>query len=221
MTNQQTNVAGNSAVSPSGSNSMQAAGTATRSKGLSTKVRIEPADLDPGIAARKVVAAETRWFWIGTLPECPDWAPVFNGLDFPKFVEQASRSRDGRTIRIPMVGQIVKLSQERLRVIAGHIARTVIRFRSAQESSDRGIGLGPAELPTPRRKGSLIKIKTPEELEALRKAGLPAPVYEAQPFDEPMSNYVFMIPCADQKNGGRNGNSYPDPISVTGIDWPE
>lgn len=174
--------------------------------------------LEPDIKSAQMAVLDARWYWYGALPECPNWSPAFAGVAFSKFNERIV-NKDGKTTRYPLVGCVSPLTHEQVQAIVGQIKRTVIRFTKPGDGRGPGVGGDAVELKTQSRNGALIKIPTEAELDERRKIGLPAERYVASPLDEPVARYIFMLPCTDQEKGNR-GTHYPEPMSVTGIDWP-
>ena len=139
-------------------------------------------------------------------------------MHFPKLVEQIIRKRDGAQQRIPMIGSVVRLGRDKLMKLRERLQRTVIRFRDPKVA-DIGVGATIAGIEGKPRRGAPVTMPAPGENEKRAKSNMPARTYHRDQMDEPAANYLFAVLCDDQEKGNR-GQVYPEPLSVTGIEWP-
>lgn len=204
-----------STIPPSNKPASQNQGQSQQPK---NRLHTDSKSLEPDIKSEQLAVLDARWFWVGALPECPIWTPTFAGVSFAKMSERVV-NKDGQTFRYPLVGCLANLNRTQVDAVISSIRRTVIRFSKPGDGRGPGVGGDAVELKTQHRNGALIKIPTEQELKERRDAGMPAESYSTSPLDEPVARYVFMLPCVDQNNPAR-GTHYPEPVSVTGIDWP-
>ncbi len=166
------------------------------------------------------VVSRTYAYWLGLLPECPRNQIDCAGFSFQKMNEEIKPNprKPGSKLRNPVpgglhkhvnVGQIIAL-----RLI---LPRLMLRFTGEVDSR---MTTDDPDSPRPLRVGKLLKIPTPRQVaEAKARSGY-VPHYEPEPEDEPAMNYMFFKLCEDQDRP-RRGLTAPEPISVTGVWWPE
>ncbi len=184
------------------------------------------ADLTADIAklANDVGVVRQFRYWVGVTPSCPVEYVDMAGVNFPKLNEivMPSPQRDGRTIRKPVVGALVWLTEQHVRQIRARLPRTIIRFlddKGVQEEAGTGQNIG--DLVQRPRRGQLITIPTPEEVAEARKRGRAVNLYVPDTRrDAPASRFMFAQLCEDQEHSER-GDYYPDPLEVTGLSWPD
>lgn len=194
-----------------------------RKRGRPAKVEAKQAeiasDLVPDIAV--VESEQELLYWVGTLPGSPVESVDVGGVNFSKVTENISRGPSGTTIRTPVIGSIVPISARRIEKIKAGIRSTVIRFNREDDGQHEEPGTGknlgdPHQRP---RKGFLINIPTEEELRIRQQSGFAARRYTPAKYDEPVARYLFAVPCEDQNNP-RPGQTYPKPLTETGLKWP-
>lgn len=198
-----------------------AKGRATKGRGRPRHTRIEGSKLMPDPMLGTAGGSTKRFkFWIGVIPECPREHIDICGVHFPKITAKVKPSAltPGLTDRVPQIGAIVELTEDKFSAIMERIPRTVIRFLdgNAEVNQERG-ELGED---IQRRKGHIITIPTEEELEQRRKAGRSAREYIKRPGDVGAAAFIFMHLCKDQDRGER-GSSYPYTLDTSGAHWPD
>lgn len=184
------------------------------------RTKIAGSALAPDLRRHQAAVETSFWYWIGALPGCPSEHLDLKGIHFPKVMEKVSRGPDGRTVRIPMIGSLVRLTELQIRAMRDRLTRTVIRFTPSEEPRKTGAGasLGDqAEIP--RRRGSPVTLPSVEEQAERARNGLPTHLYQQSPHDEPAARYLFAVLCHDQERPQR-GDHYPEPLEVTGLEWP-
>lgn len=180
-------------------------------------------DLVPTITERQEENIRRYAYWVGVLPACPTENAYLAGICFPKQTAQRIQdsNRSGRTQLVPQAGSIVRLDARRVKKIREVLRRTVIRFLDDPgQKEEPGTGLNIGDLHVRPRRGHLITIKTPEQLQYLRLKGKPAREYIPKEGDAPLARYAFAILCPDQENP-TPGPVYPEPLEVLGLSWPE
>lgn len=157
-------------------------------------------------------------YWIGVVPECPLESVDIRGVHFPKVTAQVKPSSraPGMTDRIPQIGVITELTEEKFLALRERIPRTVIRFIDGPPPTVGTRDLGDE---APRRRGHIITIPTPEELEERRRQGRSAREYRRQSGDVGVAKFLFMQLCKDQERGERGG-TYPYTLDHSDMVWP-
>lgn len=181
--------------------------------------------LTPNIESlRSDMGVDTDYlFWVGVLPTCPVDSIDLAGINFPKLNELLLPPRPGtqNRVRHGVIGALVRLSEARMHLMIERLPRTVIRFfedaEEQREEPSTGMNVGDAHIQA--RRGMLITIPTPAEIEQRRKAGRSTRVYRPTEFDEPAARYMFAKLCADQVKGERS-QDYPATIAEKGLSWP-
>ena len=173
-----------------------------------------------GIAAR-------RWYWLGTLPTLGKRNDVaIAGTTFPRAHETVLDRQGGQSSRrIPMIGYIGYLSRTQIDLIAERRPWMVMRFTEGPQADLGGPGDGIEVLEGKDgtqigRQGHPIRILTDAECARRREDGAPSGAYTPADWDEDLADHVFCVPCESQEQP-RPGVVYPQPLSVTGLDWPE
>lgn len=188
------------------------------------KAKINGRELLPNFAASGNGAVQNRYkFWIGVTPNCPVDSIDCAGINFPKINEilMPDPMRTGLTRRVPVIGAIVELSEEKIRLLRERLPQIVMRITSdTGEKDEDGTGQNIGDVHRRPARGQLITIPTKEEIETRQKNGKPSRAYVRQPNDFPAVHYMFMALCADQQKGNR-GEVYPDTLETTGIEWPD
>lgn len=177
-------------------------------------VRIDPSELVPDMAEVAEVG-ERHKYWLGVMPDCPVEHIGCAGLTFSKINQSVRVTASGETQRSPMVGCVANLSRAEVRKVEAALKRMIIRFTGTESHEELGTGKNIGDAFERPRSGVRITIPTKESIEAARKAGKNPRTYVPQPGDKPAAHFMFMVP------GDRQSvDTYPDPISVTGIEWP-
>lgn len=182
--------------------------------------RTPGSELIPDLTQNKAAVETSYLYWIGALPGLPTEGIDLAGENFPKVTEDVIKDRDGKTVRIPRIGALVRISTDKMKRMRDRLRRTVVRFTNdpgQKEEPGTGQNLGDPYI-RPRR-GLIITIPTEADLKAREQRGMPARRYVQQKGDEPAARYMFAILCKNQETGER-GDSYPDSIEVNGLDWP-
>ena len=187
--------------------------------GLSAATLTAGADLVPDIAKHIKGIIGKWWYWIGTLPGCPREHLDIGSTDFPKQVEDVRQDKRGKTIRRGQIGSVRQLTHEQLKRIEADLPQCVIRFTD-DTPSPGGPGDGLEALDAPRRKGRPVRIPTNEQVEKAIEDGRPLRPFAGEVTDEPAARYIFAQLCVDQDKPQRS-DFYPDPLEVTGLQWPE
>ena len=172
------------------------------------------------------------WYWLGAFPQCVGEGLDVAGVNFPKLVETVkAKGLGGKTTRTPRIGALVKLPIEKVELIREKLAACVIRFTEklqpetfdtdANGNEQRsGHQTDAMDYTQKRRQGHPIRIPTDAALKEARKHGRMLRQYVRRPLDEPAADYLFAVPCANQDSPAR-GEAYPEPLSQTGLPWPE
>lgn len=199
---------------------MTSAPIATKGRQAAGNAKIPGSSLVPDLEKHRAAVTESHWYWLGVTPDCPAKIVTLAGLSFPIINEDVRRTPDGRTERIPRIGAVLQLTREHILRIRERLARTVVRFiedKGTHVEPGSGQNLGdPIERP---RKGYVITIPRDEDIKARRDAGFSIQPYVQMPGDEPAARYLFAVLCSNQERGSR-GESYPDPLEKTGLEWP-
>lgn len=197
-----------------------------RRKSSKAKTKFAGKDLTADISARSAQGGTSKRYryWVGVSPSCPVEGIDCAGINFPKVNANLIPDplRTGRKKRQPVIGAIVWLDEDRIRKMREKLPRTILRFTSdAGEATEPGTGENIGDVARRPRRGQLITIPTDEEIADRKKRGKPTRAYTPNPArDVPASRFMFAVLCEDQENGER-GESYPDPLEVTGLVWPD
>ena len=184
----------------------------TARKGKSSK--IPGATLTPDLKKHAASIGKRYAYWIGALPTVPNDVVYLGGIGFPKMTERVTGSGQ-ETKRFPMIGSVVHMDDDQVRRIQDQIPRVVVRFNGPDTGEMEGL------MPDrPKRKGHLVTIPTDAEIEAARRNNRSRRAYVNEEFDEPVARHIFMALCPDQKRPS-TGSTYPEPLSETGIEWPD
>lgn len=162
-------------------------------------------------------------YWVGITPSCPVESIDIAGINFPKINENLVEDpmRTGIKRRVPVIGSIVYLTEDKIRRIRERLARTVIRFtEDPGEQDEPGTGQNLGDAHRRARRGQVITIPTSQEVVERRKAGKATRQYVPGPNDVPAARFLFAQLCADQVNGSR-GDVYPETLETTGLEWPD
>lgn len=180
------------------------------------KTKFTPTDLVPPLDGLPSVSNRI-WFWCGVFPTCPK-AQVHVGAASFRTITEDVRVREGgsSSIRTPTIGGLMPLTRSEMEAIATTLARSMIKFHE-----------GPVEITTSgidamyqkRRRGTVVRILSEEELQVRRDNDIVATGYTRNDNDEPLADHLFMVPCESQTNP-RAGLDYPEPLSKTGLEWP-
>jgi hypothetical protein len=190
-------------------------------KAKSSKIRagntLVPELTNPGLGVTK-----SFWYWVGVTPSTPVEHIDLAGICFPKVNELIvpDPMRTNQKKRIPVIGSLVKLSQQDLLRLEERLRRTVIRFyddKGVREEVGTGQNVGDNHI-RPRR-GKLITIQTAEEQQLRAQMNKPVRTYTPSPNDAPAARFVFAQLCEDQEKGTR-GSFYPEVLEDAGLEWP-
>jgi hypothetical protein len=181
--------------------------------------KIAAASLVPDLSkfAKDGTSATEYLYWCGLDPKAPVEYVNIAGLTFPKASELIVDDplRTSTRKRIPVIGQLERVSLQAMTRLRDLLPRTVVRFyNSKEEREEPGTGKNVGDIHQRPSRGQLITIPTAE---AIARGVQP---YIPSKNDVPIARLIFMQLCADQVRGSR-GEFYPDPVEVTGIDWPE
>lgn len=187
------------------------------------RARFAGAELVPDLERHRAAVTTAYWYWIGALPGMPAEWVTLGGECFPKMEEDlVPHPKDPtKRLRLPRIGALVRLTRAKFDHIRDHLSRTVVRMTHEPAQVAVGPGVQNTGAPVARgRKGFLITIPTAAEVEQRRKANIALNTYTQDPRDEPVARYLFARLCDNQERGER-GDSYPEPLEVTGLEWPE
>lgn len=190
------------------------------------KTKIDGSQLVPDLnkASRNAGGVlQSYKYWVGVTPSCPVEHIDLAGINFPKVNENLvdDPMRTGQRRRVPVIGAIVFLTEDKIRKMRERLPRTVIRFydNDQGERDEPGTGQNIGDNHRRPRRGEPITIPSADEVEQRRKAGKPTRQYIPNPNDVPAARYMFAVLCADQVNGSR-GDYYPETLETTGLEWP-
>lgn len=177
------------------------------------------------VPSKRSVTGRVRQYryWVGVTPSCPVEAIDLAGINFPKVNENIVDDplRTGEKRRVPVIGSIVFLTEDKIRRMRERLPRTVIRFLDDKGQRDEpGTGENVGDNHVRPRRGQLITIPSAEEIQARRAANRPAREYVEHPNDVPAARFMFAVLCEDQERGSR-GDYYPDVLENTGLEWPD
>lgn len=186
--------------------------------------RISGASLLPNFAKSGRGAIQHRYkYWVGVTPNCPVESIDCAGINFPKVNELIipDPMKSGMSRRVPVIGAIVELSEDKIRLLRERLPRIVVRIIGDEgEKDEPGTGQNIGDAHRRPRRGQLISIPTDEDIEFRRNNGKPTRAYVRHPNDVPAVHFMFIQLCADQQKGNR-GEVYPETLETTGIEWPE
>ena len=184
---------------------------------------VSGASLVPDLGTAGSGSVQQFAYWVGVTPSCPVEHIDLAGINFPKVNELIlpDPMRTNQKRRVPVIGSIVWLSRDRLELMEARLRRTVIRFYDDGGQKDEpGTGQNVGDNHVRPRRGHLITIPSEEQIEQAKKAGRSIRRYVPQANDVPAARFMFAQLCSDQDKGNR-GDVYPEPLEVTGLDWPE
>ena len=186
--------------------------------------RIDGADLVPDTSSPGAHGVLRQYkYWVGVTPSCPVEHIDCAGINFPKVNENIVPDplRTSQKKRVPVIGAIVFLTEDKIRKMRERLPRTVIRFLDdAGVKEEPGTGQNVGDNHQRPRRGHLITIPTAEDVARARKTGRPSRQYIPQTSDAPAARFMFAQLCDDQERGSR-GEFYPEPLEVTGLEWPD
>lgn len=195
-----------------------------RPKAPETKHYTPGADLVPDFDKLGTVAVLRQYrYWVGVTPSCPVEGIDLAGINFPKVNEKLVDDplRTGRRMRVPVIGAVVWLTEDKIKRMRERLHRTIIRFlRDDGEVEEPNTGKNVGDVHRRPRRGQLITIPTDAEVEARKKRGKATREYVPHKNDVPAARFMFACLCENQEQGSR-GESYPDPLELTGLSWPE
>ena len=179
--------------------------------------------LVPNITSGGQGAVKQFAYWVGVTPSCPVEHIDLAGINFPKVNELIlpDPMRTNQKRRVPVIGSIVWLTQDRLELMEERLRRTVIRFyEDGGQKEEPGTGQNVGDNHVRPRRGQIITIPTAEEIKQRRERGKPTNEYRPHPNDVPAARYMFAQICEDQERGSR-GEYYPETLEKTGLWWPD
>lgn len=185
--------------------------------------KVEGAALVPNLTTYAPGTTREYVYWVGILPKSPVEGLTCAGISFPKMNERLipDPSNPGQKRRIPVIGALVKLTREKLELMAARIPRTVVRFLDEEDVKDEpGTGENLGDLHRRARRGHLITIPSDEDIADRRARGKATQAYVQREGDEPAARFMFAMLCKNQTNPER-GEFYPDVLENTGLSWPE
>lgn len=198
------------------------AGPSSTSKSADRRV-VSGHDLAPRIDPNSAAVNREFIYWVGALPGLPTEHVDLCGVNFPKVNENLlpDPGRSDRKIRVPVIGALVRLTPQKLKAIEERLRRTVVRFYEAAEiRHEPGTGENIGDVHQRPRRGQVITIPREADIEAAEKAGRAARRYTPDRRDVPIADFLFMELCSNQETGNRR-DSYPEPLSATGLVYPE
>ena len=193
---------------------------------IKAKTKVEGRDLVADIESRSVASGvgQRYRYWVGVTPSCPVNGLDIAGLNFPKVNEQIvpDPNRTGQKKRRLVAGSIVWVTEDKIRLLRERLPRTVIRFTDDKGTHEEpGTGENIGDVAQRPRRGHVITIPTDEELADRRRKGKPAHAYIPDPKrDVPAARFMFAQLCPNQDQP-EQGEYYPDPLELTGLEWPE
>ena len=199
----------------------------TKAKAKGANTIIDGSSLSADLDGPLKGSLSQYYYWVGVLPTCPVESVDIAGINFPKLNENVidDPSRTGRSRRVPVIGSITILTEDKIRLLREKLPRQVVRFLDggagaggAKEETGTGQNLG--DLHVRPRKGYMVRIPTDQQIKERRERGRSSRHYVRQKGDEPAAKYIFAMLCEDQDKPDR-GDFYPDPLEVTGLEWPE
>ncbi len=195
------------------------------SAAITPATRIAGADLLPNIPKLRAAGGVARefFYWVGVTPTCPVEHIDCAGINFPKLNEDLidDPMRGPQRKRVPVIGAIVKLNEDKIRRMRERLPRTVLRFLSNPGQKDEpGTGQNIGDLHQRPSRGQLITIPTAEDIEWRKKSGKPTRVYTPHPADVPAARFMFAVLCTNQEKGNR-GDVYPETLETAGLVWPD
>lgn len=189
---------------------------------ITTRTKVEGSALVPDLSKRAASVARRFWYWIGVTPESPCDQIQVVGVGFCKVTEDVSIV-NGKTRRLPVIGQLVQLGEGEIKRLRERLPRTVMRMLpdkdGAEVREEPGTGLNLGDAFIRKRRGHLITIPREEDAKAIEAQGRSAHRYEQGPYDQPAARYMFAQLCEDQENP-RVGTAYPETLETTGLEWP-
>jgi hypothetical protein len=199
-------------------------GKPATTRGRKAKSRkVAGTSLVPDLSSIVSGATKQYAYWVGVTPSCPVEHIDLAGINFPKVNELivADPLRTNQKRRVPVIGSIVWLTKDRLELMQERLRRTVIRFyEDAGQKDEPGTGQNVGDNHVRPRRGQLITIPSDEQIQQAGKANRAIRRYVPQSNDVPAARFMFAELCSDQVKGNR-GEVYPEPLEVTGLDWPE
>jgi hypothetical protein len=197
-----------------------------KKKTAKTATHVKGADLVPNLTKRSTAAGTLRryHYWVGITPSCPVEGLYIAGINFPKVNERLvdDPMRSGNKKRVPVIGAIVWLTEQKIELLRDRLPRTVIRFTDDKgEHEEPGTGQNIGDNARRPRRGHAITIPTPDEIKHREVRGKPTRAYAPDTKrDAPAARFMFAQLCEDQDNP-RRGEFYPEPLETTGLDWPD
>jgi hypothetical protein len=193
---------------------------------IDPKTKISGSELVPDLDGHRAgagVVVEYR-YWVGVTPSCPVEHIDLAGINFPKVNENLVNDplRTGMKKRVPVIGAIVFLTEDKIRRMRERLKRTVIRFIDSDSGAhdEPGTGQNVGDNHRRPRRGHVITIPTAEEIAQRRKTGKATRAYVPNANDVPAARFMFAQLCDDQERGSR-GEVYPDCLETTGLAWPD
>lgn len=188
-------------------------------------------------AATEIVRGDTRFFWCGLMPSLAGRNSIdIAGYTFAKITEDVLNRDNGEpSDRIPAIGIVQEFTKEQLHMIAERLSSMRYVFEQAIPADYKMAGYDirayqqrpiryndPSDI-TPEMghlRGHPVRLPTEKWSAARRKAGMPVNTYNPGPHDADLADHVFCVPCANQ-DVPLCGGVIPEPVSVTGLVWPE
>jgi hypothetical protein len=178
-------------------------------------------ELAPDLATLKSGAEEYRWYWLGVDPiRCPCDQLTIGGECYSKYTEQVTRERNG-TKRIPQLGDLVKMTREKVEKMRASLPLTIIRpFKGAHEEEGAGENVGDPYIRI--QAGKPITRRSQATLDEMRKAGRPGKAYRYEKGDQPVAKFLYCVPAdLDHKGKPIRGAQMPSMLSETDLVWSE
>tara|TARA_R110002072_G_scaffold100429_3_gene221179 strand:+ start:81337 stop:82029 length:693 start_codon:yes stop_codon:yes gene_type:complete len=161
-----------------------------------------------------------RWYWVGARLDAPRSSIDVAGVTFNKITETIHAVEGQSQQRVKHPGTCVRLTENKLEVLAERLSRMVIRGTAPSgAATERGAGDVLDEQPANRTPKIILSIPTEEQLKAVSASGRPRyRKFIARPNDRPLAEVLYCVPCPEGKNRPRGiDDDLPPPLSETGI----
>lgn len=181
--------------------------------------RIAPEDLTHGTPPERVEGG--HWYWVGILPGAPCSNVTVGGIAFPRSTEACYvNTRDPNVNeRIPIEGDILRLTREEIQSIASAVARRGVRFVHAGNPEAEAKRAQEGYL-SPL--GEIVRYSRQADIDEARAAGRLAVPVLPRGGDRPLGDFLYCELLKEDCPRPRwlGQHDLPRPISEVGIELP-
>eukprot|EP00752_Nemacystus_decipiens_P017675 g15846.t1 len=179
----------------------------------------------PELCSPELPEPDTYWYWTGLLPFAPINGAHTHNVTWAKVSEAIRWVDDGRKMkRFPHAGMLIALTRADLEQIADKLSRQFVRIIKRAKIGPMDLSYDPGRGdPDPSATNGVVMMipREEDEEEYAKHFGARRLPIRMQYGDVPLSKYVYIVPCNEQRPQPRP-TTWPLPkcVAETGIELP-